>query len=139
MVRALIIILILSALFTVGGISALINGETTGLPLAVGGTVLDLACIALVTSTTRVPRSLIGDTISRSALATARRTTTGVRGATLATIVALLAFGLVRAGQRDPWSAVTAVLMSIMLAVLARGTKRLRHAQDRALGSEQPQ
>lgn len=134
-IRALIVILTLTALFTVGGISAIANGESTGIPLALGAGALDLACLALVVATQRVRNTLHDHTISRSALTTARRTTTWVQRGAWITILLLVTYGGVRLATDDPWSFITALAMSVALAVLARATQRLRRAQDQSLAA----
>jgi hypothetical protein len=135
-VRALVIILVLTALFTVGGISAIAHGEPTGIPLAVGGFALDIACIALVVAAARVPRTLEGHTIARSAVQNARTTTTWVRRGAWLTVLALLAYGVARVAVDDPWSFLVALAMSAALIILAQATRTLTKAQDRTLSGE---
>jgi hypothetical protein len=133
MTIALIIVLILTTPFTVGGITLLANSELPGIPLAVGGAVLQIACIVVVAVTLRIRRTLNGTTIARSTLLTARQVTARTRHTALATIPALILFGLVRLAFDDRWSLGTACIMSIGLFVLANGSKNMRKAQDRAL------
>jgi len=71
MVTAMVLVLILTAPLTIGGISLAAQGELPGLPLAVGGAVLQLCCLVLVVATLRIRRTLDGRTIARSALLTA--------------------------------------------------------------------
>jgi hypothetical protein len=133
MAVALIIVLILTAPFTIGGVTLLAAGELPGLPLAVGGAVLQISCIVLVVVTLRIRRTLDGPTIARSALLTARRVAAWTRRTALLAILALILFGLVRLAFDDRWSLGTASLMSIGLFFLANGGKNMGKAQDRAL------
>src|SRR5690349_23707022 len=113
MTVAVVILLILTTFFTAGGISLLAAGEPPGLPFAAGGAVLQLAAIALVVATRRVRRTLDGQTVARSSLISARRTSGWVRRSTLATLLALIAYGAVRLALGDPWSLVTAGIIGI--------------------------
>jgi len=133
MVTAMVLVLILTAPLTVGGISLAAQGELPGLPLAVGGAVLQICCLVLVVATLRIRRTLDGRTIARSALLTARRAATWVRRTALATLLALLLFGLARLAFDDRWSLLTAFIMGVGLLVLATGSKNLGKAQDRTL------
>jgi hypothetical protein len=137
MVIAMVMILILTLPFTVGGISLLIAGELPGLPLAVGGFVLEICSIVLVAASLRVRRTLDGQTIARPALLAARRVAGGVRRTAVVTILALILFGLIRSAFGDGWSLLTAAILSIGLFLLARGTKTMGKAQDRALAQTQ--
>ena len=138
MTISLVFVLILCTLFTVGGITLVVNGELPGLPFAVGGAVLQIGFIIIVVATLRVHRTLAGATIARSALLTARRVSAGIRRIAWATIVALILFGLVRlALVDDPWSIGTAGLISIALVLLASGSKKIGRAQDRSLKQSQ--
>lgn len=133
MAYALVMLLILTTFFTVGGISLLVAGELPGLPFAVGGAVLAIAAIVLVVATVRVRRTLEGQTVARSSLLTARRTAGWVRRITLATAAALIVYGIVRVFVGDPWSLLTAGIISVALLLLARGSKAMRVAQSRQL------
>jgi hypothetical protein len=55
---ALIIVLILTTPFTIGGITLLANGELPGLPLAACGAVVQIGCIVVVVFTLRIRRTL---------------------------------------------------------------------------------
>jgi hypothetical protein len=136
MTTALVIMLILTTFFTVGGISLVIAGEFAGLPLAVGGAVLQIACIVLVVATLRVRRTLDGRTVARSSLLTARRTAGRVQRIALVTLFALILYGVVRLLLGDPWSLITAFLIGIGLLLLARGSKAMGRAQDQALAPQ---
>jgi membrane protein implicated in regulation of membrane protease activity len=133
MVVALVLLLILTAFFTAGGIAVVVSGELPGLPLAVGGAVLMLSAVVLVVAVFRVRRTLDGRTISRSALLAARRTAALIRRTAVLTVLVLLLFGLVRLAFDDRWSLATAALMSVGLWLLARGSKNLGKAQDQTL------
>ena len=133
MTVALVIMLTLTTFFTAGGISLLTAGELPGLPFAVGGAVLQLAAIALVVATWHVRRTLDGQTVARSSLLTARRASGWVRRITLAVLIALIAYGVVRLTLGDLWSLVTACIIGIGLSLLARGSKNMGLAQDQAL------
>ena len=133
MTVAVVIVLVLTTFFTAGGISLLIAGELPGLPLAIGGAVLQIAAIALVVATWRVRRTLDAQTVARSALQTARLTSGWVRRITLTTLFALLGYGVIRLALGDPWSLVTACVISIGLFLLARGSKAIGLAQEQAL------
>ncbi len=133
MTVALVVVLALTTIVTVAGFTLLATGQLPGLPLAAGGLILQLALIVLVVVTLRVRYTLDGNTISRAALADARRITVGVRRLALTTIAALLVYALIRLGFGDPWSLLTAVLIGIALWFLAAGAKRIRQAHDRSL------
>ncbi|MET8153699.1 hypothetical protein ACIBSW_27515 [Actinoplanes sp. NPDC049668] len=136
MTTALVIMLILTTFLTVAGISLVAAGELAGLPLAVGGAVLEIAAIVLVVATLRVRRTLDGRTIARSALLTARQTANRVYRVALVTTIALIGYGVVRLVLGDPWSLVTACVISIGLFLLARGSKSMGLAQDQALNPQ---
>jgi hypothetical protein len=138
MTIAVVIMLILTTFFTAGGVSLLVAGELPGLPFAVGGAVLQIAAIALVVATWHVRRTLDGRTVARSSLLTARRAAGWVRRITLATLIALLGYGVIRLTLGDPWSLVTACVISIGLFLLARGGKNMGLAQDQALRPHTP-
>jgi hypothetical protein len=133
MTIALVFLLILTTFFTVGGISLVAAGELSGLPFAVGGAVLQIGAIALVIGTWHIRRTLDGQTVARSSLLTARRTSGWVRRITLATIIALIAYGGVRTALGDPLSLVTACIIGIGLLLLARGSKTIGLAQEKSL------
>lgn len=133
MTVALVMVLILTSFFTAGGISLVAAGELPGLPLAIGGAVLQIAAIVLVVATLRVGRSLDGQTVTRSSLRTARRTAGAVRLTAVVTLLALLLYGAVRFALGDHWSIVTAGIIGIALFFLARGGKALRRAHDQSL------
>jgi len=133
MAFALVMVLILTTFFTVGGISLLVAGELPALPFAVGGAVLEIAAIVLVVATLRVRRTLDSETVARSSLLTARRTAGWVRRITLVTALVLIAYGIVRVVVGDPWSLLTAGIISVALLLLARGAKAMRLAQGRVL------
>ncbi|WP_125810173.1 hypothetical protein [Actinoplanes sp. ATCC 53533] len=133
MTGALVIVLILTTFFTAGGISLLASGELPGLPLAVGGAVLQIAAIVLVVATLGIRRTLDAHTVARSSLLAARRTARWVRRIALVTLLALVGYGLVRLVLGDPWSLITACIIDIGLFLLARGSKAIGLAQEQAL------
>ncbi|GAA3344165.1 hypothetical protein GCM10020358_46300 [Amorphoplanes nipponensis] len=137
MTVALVILLILTTVLTVGGISLLVAGELAGLPLAVGGAVLEVAAVVLVVTTLRIRRTLNAQTVARSALLTASRTAGRVRLVVLVTLLALVAYGVARLLAGDRWSLVTAGIIGIGLFLLARGSKAMRVAQDQALNTRE--
>jgi hypothetical protein len=73
MIRTLIIVLVLVTPLTVGGLSLVAAGELPGLPLAIGGAVLELAAVAVTAAAFRVRSTLDHETISRTSLLAARR------------------------------------------------------------------
>ncbi len=133
MTIALVFLLILTTFFTVGGISLVAAGELSGLPFAVGGVVLQVSAIALVIATWNIRRALDGQSVARASLLTARRASIWVRRVTLATIVALIGYGIVRTALGDPLSLVTACIIGIGLLFLARGSKTIGLAQEQSL------
>lgn len=133
MVIALVIVLVLATFFTAGGVSLTAAGELPGLPLAIGGAVVQLALVIIVVAVIRIRRTLTGQTIARSALTSARRTAIFVRRLALAAIAGLLAYALVRVILGDRWTLLTAVFISIPLWVVATGARRLRIAYDHSL------
>ena len=142
MTISLVFLLILTTFFTVGGISLVAAGEPAGLPFAVGGTVLQISAIALVIATWNIRRTLAGQTVARSSLLTARRTSGWVRRLTLATIIALIGYGIVRIALGDQFSLLTAGIIGIGLFLLARGSKAISLSQDQSLshsGISRPQ
>lgn len=132
-VLVLVVVLALTTFFTAAGVSLLAAGELPGLPFAVGGAVVQLALVVLVVAMLRVRRSLDGQTIARTALVTARRTTVAVGRAALATLAALLLYALARLTLGDRGTLLTAGIISPALLTLSVGTKRLRKAQDQSL------
>jgi hypothetical protein len=133
MTIAVVFLLILTTFFTAGGVSLVAAGELSGLPFAVGGAVLQIAAIALVVATWHVRRTLDGQTVARSSLVTARRAAGWVRRVTLATLIVLLGYGVIRLTLGDPLSLITACIIDIGLFLLARGSKTIGLAQDQAL------
>ena len=133
MTISLVLLLILTTFFTIGGISLVTAGELAGLPFAVGGAVLQVSAIALVIAMWNTRRTLAGQTVARSSLLTARRASGWVRRITLATIIALIGYGIVRTVLHDPFSLLTAGIISIGLFLLARGSKIISLAQDQSL------
>ena len=133
MTISLAFLLILTMFFSVGGMSLVAAGELPGLPFAVGGAVLQIGAIALVIATWNISRTLNGQTVARSSLLTARRTSGWVRRITLATILALIGYGVIRLALDDAFSLVTAGIISIGLFLLARGSKTIGLAQDQSL------
>jgi hypothetical protein len=61
-----------------------------------------------------------------------------VRQVTLATLIALIAYGVIRLALGDPWSLLTACIVSVGLFLLARGSKAMGVAQDQALNPRTP-
>lgn len=133
MTVALVLLLILATFFTVGGISLVAAGELAGLPFAVGGGVLQISAIALVIATWNIRRTLADQTVARSSLLTARRTSGWIRRITLATTTALIGYGLIRIASGDPFSLLTAGIIGIGLFLLARGSRTISRAQDQSL------
>jgi ABC-type Co2+ transport system permease subunit len=136
MTVALVLVVVLTMFFTVGGGTLLAAGELAGLPLAVGGAVLQIAAIVLVVATLRIRRTLDDRSVARSSLASAHRTTGWVRRVVLGTLVALLGYGVVRLVLGDPWSLATACIVGIGLFFLARGSKAMRAAQEQSLNPQ---
>jgi hypothetical protein len=137
MTVALMVVLTLISPFTIGGVTLLAAGELPGLPLAVGGAVLQMSCIVLVVATVHIRRTLDDRTIARSALLAARQVTAWTRRTAVATILTIILFGLVRLAFEDRWSLGTACIMSIGLFFLANGSKNMRRAQELALTQTQ--
>lgn len=133
MILALVAILIFATPFTIWGIVLLAAGELPGLPLAVGGAVLEIATVVLVVTTLRIRSTLDHDTISRESLLQARRVARGVRLASLTTVLALIAYGLIRGLTGEWWSLLTALLIGVALYLLGSGAKNIVRAQDRSL------
>ncbi|MGW4946364.1 hypothetical protein ACWEOZ_32820 [Actinoplanes sp. NPDC004185] len=133
MTIALIFLLVVTTFFTVGGVSLVVADELSGLPFAVGGAVLQIGAIALVIATWNIRRTLDGKSVARASLLTARRTSSRVRRITLATVIALIAYGIVRTALGDPLSLVTACIIGLGLLLLARGSKTIGHAQEQSL------
>jgi hypothetical protein len=136
MIIPFIVVMFLLTFFTAGGTSMLINGELPGLPFAIGGAIAQLAVLTLVIAVLRVRLTLSGDTISATALAAASRITRLTRRALLATIAGLLLYALIRAVLGDPWTLLTAAIISIALWTTAIGARRLAGGyQERLLAS----
>ena len=133
MTVSLVFVLILTTFFTGGGISLVAADELAGLPFAVGGAVLQVSAIALVVATRNIGRTLADQTVARSSLQTARRTSGWVRRITLATLIGLIGYGVVRMASGDPFSLLTAGIIGIGLFFLARGSKVISRAQDQSL------
>jgi hypothetical protein len=132
-VLGLVVVLVLTTFFTAGGVSLLAAGQLPGLPLAVGGAVLQLTLIVVVIAVLRVRSTLDGHTVARSALVAARRTAVAVRRTALLTLAALLLYGLVRLVFGDRATLVTSALIGIALWTLSVGANRLRKAQDQSV------
>jgi hypothetical protein len=130
---SLVFLLILTTFFTIGGISLVATGELAGLPFAVGGAVVQVSAIALVIATWNVRRTLAGQTVARSSLLTARRSSGWVRRITLATIIALVGYGIVRIALGDPFSLLTAGIIGIGLFLIARASKTISLAHNQSL------
>ena len=136
MTIAIVIMVVLTTFFTAGGISLLTAGELPGLPLAVGGAVMQIGAVALLIATWLVRRTLDGPTIARSSIMTARRTSKWVRRTTLSTIIMLIVYGLIRLTLGDPWSLAAAGIIGVALFLLATSSKNIGLAQDRALNTQ---
>jgi membrane protein implicated in regulation of membrane protease activity len=87
--------MILVTPLTVWGITLLAAGELPGLPLAVGGAVLEVAAVVLTAAALRVRRTLSQETVSRDSLLAGRRVAGRVRLASLVTLLGLVVFGFV--------------------------------------------
>jgi hypothetical protein len=135
MIAALVAILALATPLTIWGIVLTVAGEWAGVPLAVGGLVLAIAAITLTLSTLQIRGSLVRDSVSRESLLRARRTTRNVRRACLATLLGLLADGLIRGLVGEWWSMLTALVMGLVLFILATGTTNMAKAQDGSLST----
>lgn len=131
MILALIVFLVLSSPFTIGGISLVATGNLPGLPFAFGGAVLQIAALITVAATIAVRASLDDATVSGRAVSTSRRILTVTRLGILATIVALLLFAAIRVFLGDYWSLLTAVLISGALWLTASMLRRVRQSYDR--------
>jgi hypothetical protein len=125
---ALIAFLLLSSFFTVGGISLVAAGELPGLPLAVGGAVVQLAVLAIVLAGLRVRSTLTGGTVSRVAVSAALRTLTIVRIGTVTTIFAAMLYAIARAIVGDRWTLLTAAIMAIILWATASSASKAMKA-----------
>jgi hypothetical protein len=137
-VLALPVILILSTVLISWGVTLLAAGEALGLPFAVGGVVLAISVIAITTATLGIRRSLDQDSISRESLLKARRIAKGVSFASLATVLALILFGLVRGLMGEWWSMLTTLLISVVLYVFGRAARNVAKAQTRSLSGITP-
>ncbi|MEU8606419.1 hypothetical protein AB0C29_00195 [Actinoplanes sp. NPDC048791] len=136
MTIAVVIIVVLTTFFTAGGISLITAGELPGLPLAVGGAVIQIGAIVLLIATRHVRRTLTGQTIARSSLMTARQTSGWVRRIALATIVVLIVYGLIRLTLGDPWSLLTAGIIGVGLFLVGNASKNIGLAQSEALNGQ---
>jgi hypothetical protein len=135
LIRSAIVVLILLTFFTAGGISLVRAGELPGLPFAIGGAIAQLAVIVFLVTTLRVRATLTGDTVSRQAMSSARRTFAVMRVGLFIVVAGLLVYAIVRAVQGDGWTLVPTLIVSAVLWLLARGMARLRTGLENALAS----
>jgi hypothetical protein len=133
------IVFLLVGGFTVGGISMVAAGEMPGLPFAVGGLVLQLSVIVMLSAVFRVRSSLDGDTVSRRAMTGAGNMHTGLGILLLCTLIGLALYSMVRFLLiEDPWTALTTLIIGVPLALTQVATGLLRRGLKTRLAGGDP-
>jgi hypothetical protein len=120
-----VMLTLLLAFPTVGGISLIAAGETQALPMAVAGVAGELVVMAIVVTTLGVRATMVDGTVSRRAVLGAYRAMRLTRTLVITVLAVIVIYAIFRALTGDAWTMFTALVGGVILGLMAWATKRL--------------